>query len=187
MWEFQFRLEHRPDEALFRQIARALVHDIRRGRLRPGDRLPGTRTLAVSAGVKRVTVIAAYDELAAEGWITVDRARGTFVATQLPRDRRLTEVPARSPAWSPTASTPRAAASPQAPVQWLPSQTGVLNFRSSYPDTRLINVEPLARAYRRVLRRSGGSILGYGPPEGVPALRQAIATMLRRPRQTPPA
>jgi GntR family transcriptional regulator / MocR family aminotransferase len=39
-------------------------------------------------------------------------------------------------------------------------------------------VEPLARAYRRALRKSGGALLGYANPEGHPRLRLAIAAML---------
>ena len=41
-----FALERRRGVPLFQQIARAVTKDIRRRRLRPGDRLPGTRTLA---------------------------------------------------------------------------------------------------------------------------------------------
>src|SRR5829696_7096382 len=69
---------------LFLQIARTVVDDICRGRLKPGDRLPGTRTLARSLGVNRVTVLTAYDELSAEGWITVRPASGARVSDELP-------------------------------------------------------------------------------------------------------
>ena len=87
MWDFNLHLERDRNRTLFTQIARAVVDDICRGRLRPGDRLPGTRTLAKKIGVDRVTVLAAYDELAAEGWVTTHPARGTFVSSELPDDR----------------------------------------------------------------------------------------------------
>ena len=58
--------------------------DIRRGRLRPGDPLPGTRTLARALGVQRLTVVSAFDDLVAEGWLVTQRARGTFVSKELP-------------------------------------------------------------------------------------------------------
>ena len=64
----------------FLQIARALASDIRRGRLRPGDRIPGSRKLAGGLGVHRNTVLAALAELRAEGWIESAPGRGTFVA-----------------------------------------------------------------------------------------------------------
>src|SRR4051812_33253154 len=55
-WEVTFALERRHGVPLFQQIARAVTKDIRRRRLRPGDRLPGTRTLARALGVQRLTV-----------------------------------------------------------------------------------------------------------------------------------
>src|SRR5512145_1646462 len=75
---------------LFLKIARAIVRDIRRGRLLPGAHLPGSRTLAVSLGGHRNTVLAALRELDAEGWIETRRARGPFVRSDLPvMSRRL--------------------------------------------------------------------------------------------------
>ena len=66
------------------QIARSITQDIRRGRLRPGDRLPGSRRLAVTLRVHRNTVLAALTELMAEGWIETAAGRGTFVTRALP-------------------------------------------------------------------------------------------------------
>src|SRR4051812_31806623 len=68
------------DQPVFLQIARAVIDDVKRGRLKPGAPLPGSRTLAETLGVHRNTVLAAYDELAAEGWIVREPARGTFVS-----------------------------------------------------------------------------------------------------------
>src|SRR5262245_49030258 len=78
--------QHKKDNAVptFVQIARAITEDIRRGRLRAGDALPGTRTLATSLGIHRNTVLAAYRELFAEGWIASEKARGTFVSVEIP-------------------------------------------------------------------------------------------------------
>src|SRR5882724_12625535 len=68
----------------FLQIARSLAADIQRGRLRPGDRLPGSRRLAESLEVHRNTVLAALAELTAEGWIETAPGRGTFVTRSIP-------------------------------------------------------------------------------------------------------
>jgi GntR family transcriptional regulator/MocR family aminotransferase len=62
-WKVVFPLERQSGVPLFQQIARAIAADIRRGRLKPGDRLPGTRTLARAVGVQRLTVVAAFDDL----------------------------------------------------------------------------------------------------------------------------
>lgn len=73
-WEVSFAVERQRGVPLFQQIASAITTDIRRGRLRPGEALPGTRSLARALGVQRMTVVAAFDELVAEGWIVNLRA-----------------------------------------------------------------------------------------------------------------
>lgn len=83
-WEVAVDLRADGDQPIFLRLARAISDDVRRGRLRPGDALPGSRTLARTLGVHRNTVLAAYGELAAEGWITTAEATGTFVSTALP-------------------------------------------------------------------------------------------------------
>ncbi|HKO00586.1 MAG TPA: GntR family transcriptional regulator, partial [Thermoanaerobaculia bacterium] len=57
-WDLALELDRRSDVPLYRQIAQAVTNDIRRGRLRPSDALPGTRTLARILGVQRLTVLA---------------------------------------------------------------------------------------------------------------------------------
>src|SRR5688572_15947494 len=70
-WDLEVALDGTAHtKPLFVQIARAVSDDIRRGRLHKGTRLPGTRTLAEKLGVHRNTVLAAYEELRAEGWLT---------------------------------------------------------------------------------------------------------------------
>src|SRR5689334_10741583 len=124
----------------FLQIARALSADIQRGRLRPGDRLPGSRRLAATLHVHRNTVLAALAELIAEGWIETAPGRGTFVTRALPdagaraSPRRLplrTHMPARLPFALPDA--PPAYRQPGLP-------RGTLNLSHGAPDVRLIPV-----------------------------------------------
>jgi GntR family transcriptional regulator / MocR family aminotransferase len=79
-WHFDIQVDRGSPQPPFLQIARALSGDIRRGRLRPGDRLPGSRDLAGAVRVHRNTILAAYGELVAEGWLEAAQGRGTFVA-----------------------------------------------------------------------------------------------------------
>ena len=76
---FSLTLDRDAQEPLYRQIKRALAAQIEHGLLAPGDRLPPTRQLAGQLGVARISVVAAYEELRAEGWITAQVGRGTFV------------------------------------------------------------------------------------------------------------
>jgi GntR family transcriptional regulator/MocR family aminotransferase len=177
-WDFALTLDRAERQPLYLQISRALVGEICRGRLRPGDVLPGTRTLAETLKVNRITVLTAYEELAAEGWITTRPAQGSRVAAQLPDDARGTLArsrPKQTPEPVPPFPLP-----PVTPVARSPEHLrGVLVLGASSPDPRLLDVEPLARAYRRALRWKRGRLLGYSEPQGHPRLRAAIAEMLR--------
>ena len=75
-----------PGEArpLYRQVYDGLREAILAGRLRPGERLPSTRTLAAELGVARNTVVLAYEQLRAEGYVVGARGGGTRVREVLP-------------------------------------------------------------------------------------------------------
>lgn len=67
-------------EPPFEQLKRQAGEQIRRGRLRPGDRLPTVRRLADDLGLAPNTVARAYRELEAEGLVVGRGRAGTFVA-----------------------------------------------------------------------------------------------------------
>jgi GntR family transcriptional regulator/MocR family aminotransferase len=178
----QLELEQAQDEGaalpMFLRIARAIARDARSGRLGKGARLPGSRELAGSLAVHRNTVIAAYRELLAEGFLQTSPGRGTFVATSLPeiKPRRWQGLPqARAQDRSRVgfAFTPWAPA-PIPPV--LPK--GTLALYGGIPDTRLVPRTAFARATRRALM-SKLDHLGYGDPRGELRLRVALAEKLR--------
>lgn len=171
----------------FLKIARAISEDIRRGRLKAGDALPGSRTLATSLGVHRNTVLAAYRELDAEGWISSEEAHGTFVSSQIPdvAPRRFSTHAAVAREISPRVGFDLGAAriAPLPPAAPLPvpprgSLDGPLSLGGGIPDVRLVPAPELARAMRRVLKRRCLEVLSYGDPEGPPSLRAALATMV---------
>lgn len=177
-WTFNLVLDDAPASApRFLQIARAVTDAITAGRLGPGARLPGTRALARSLGVHRNTVIAAYDELAAEGWIEAARGRGTFVSPSLPPP---------SPASSAALSRRTGFALPRART-FAATDPGILprtaiNLTGGVPDLRLAPVDDLARAYRRAARKLGGALLDYGDARGCEHLRCALADMVNAAR-----
>jgi GntR family transcriptional regulator/MocR family aminotransferase len=162
---------------LFQRVAQAIAGDVRRGRLRPGARLPGTRALAASLGIDRDTATAAYRQLEAEGWIDVRPARGAFVAASIPDalPRRPADTAARAGVaeragfrLEPVAGEGRDAS---------PPRDGLI-LSSGTPDLREFPAVAYARALRRVLRRRGGRLLSYGDPRGEAGLRTALAEML---------
>ncbi|MEN3030449.1 PLP-dependent aminotransferase family protein [Chromobacterium amazonense] len=146
------------------QIAQQVADEIQRGRLRPGDALPGSRELADQLSLNRKTVVLAYDELAAQGWVTTEGRRGTFVAASLPAPL------AEEAELDFTLSRQQAEQMPKADL---------IDFSENVPDSRLIPFDALGRAYRRALiatARSGR--LSYGDPRGELGLRQSLLRML---------
>src|SRR5262249_41829042 len=74
----------RGGEPLHRRLYGALREAILAGRLRPGPRLPATRVLARDVGAARNTVVAAFEQLVAEGYLQSRVGDGTRVAAVLP-------------------------------------------------------------------------------------------------------
>ena len=159
------------------RIARAVAQAIRGGRLKPGEALPGSRDLDEQVGVHRNTVMLAFQELIAEGWVVGQRGSGTFVADRVPE---LTPL-----VWG-------ALVAPVAPDQAgfdLPSRLSPLtplvpvHFNldlAARPEVRLAPVEELAKAYQRALRLQGTRLLERADPLGHSLLRQELSGMLSR-------
>src|SRR5919199_99057 len=77
---------------LYRQIYEAIRMAILSGEFVPGKRLAATRALARELGVSRITVLNAYEQLFAEGYLDGKPGAGTFIAAELPDDLLKTEV-----------------------------------------------------------------------------------------------
>ena len=151
------------------RIADAVVAELRTGRLRPGDALPSTRSLASALGLSRGPVVAAYDELVAAGFVVSRAGSGAVVAPGADRAAAagaLTHVP--------TADGERAGIRHEAatPPRW--------DLRPGRPDTSLLD----AAAWRRAWRAAGSAVPGNDAGAG-PAherLRHVLAEHLRRSR-----
>ncbi len=74
------------DTPAFRWLYKALRTEILARRLRSGSRLPATRELARQYGLSRGTVVSAFEELKAEGYLDGSRGSGTYVTNVLPED-----------------------------------------------------------------------------------------------------
>lgn len=167
-WSFPVTLDAASGEPLALQISRAIAGDIRRGRLKAGALMPGSRTLATTLGVHRNTVLAAYRELEAEGWIEPG-IRSTRVAEDLP-SRPAPRPDGRSgPAFHLTTFTPL----PRTPAM----PKGALSLGGGFPDGRLVPTDLLARALRRALKAKAAP-LDYGDPAGDARFRAALSLML---------
>ena len=159
----------------FLRIARAVMGDIERGRLRPSDALPGTRELAASLGVHRNTVIAAFRELGAQGWIYTEPARGTFVSKALPspKPRAFSRVVSRGGMPERPGFDLR---SPALTAPDPPLPKGMLSLSGGIPDVRLVPEKEIARALRRAMHTRQN--LGYASAQGHLGLREELARMV---------
>ena len=176
-WDLNIAIRRGSQTAIYLQICHAILEEIRRGRIKPGSALPGTREMAEGLGVNRKTVVEAYEELTAQGWLVPERKRGTFVSSDLPQvDQRIAgsgtegRMPER-PAFGLYGTGPV--------IPLVLPKDGVLTFDDGAPDTRLTPIDELARAYRSGLASAvRRNRLGYGDPRGTLALRSAVSTML---------
>jgi len=171
---------------LYRQIERQLRQAILARQLRPGAALPGIRAFARELGVAAITVITAYDQLTAEGWLEPRPGRGTLVAPDLPIVQRTTGAPRR--AAEPVASVlpTSTATGPDRPFFEHGSPTVRYDFRTG--STRL-DVFPvrvwerlLQAAWRDLASTGDGSATGYTRPAGDDRLRHELAAYLGRAR-----
>lgn len=174
-WELAIALDPGRELPLFLQLASAIADDIRSGRLKPGEPLPGSRELAAHLGLNRNTVVAGYDELVAEGLVSARRGGGTFVAMPRP-------LPPQPPAAATQIPT-----YPLLPPLPLPATTGApapgtLILSNGAPDARLFPARELARAFRRAIERRGRVLLTDADTCGHLRLRTELAAMLARTR-----
>jgi GntR family transcriptional regulator / MocR family aminotransferase len=175
---------------LYEQIYRELRTQILKGQLTAGFRAPATRELANDLRVSRNVVMIAYQQLVAEGYLTARRGAGTFVANELPQ--RLTTAPSvRAPGTRQPSLPIRlsgyarriADESAAATLSFTPRRTALpYDFRYGRPSFTDFPHAAWCRILARRARRSSLRDLDYGPPEGLPALREVIAEYVGRAR-----
>lgn len=127
---------------------------IRTGDMPSGTLMPPSRSVADVFGVSRGVVVAAYEQLLAEGFLLARQGAGTWVADSVTR---------ASPA-PPQLSAPAPVARPG-----LPDLSG-------FPRTKWL------ASYRHALSTMGNADLSYGDPRGHQKLRVELAGHLRRTR-----
>ena len=160
-----------------RELLRALHGQLRTaildGRLQPGLRLPATRELAAALGVSRNTVVAAYELLLSEGYAVARRGAGNYVADTLVRSHVQLAVDDDSKMRHRLAAYWR---HPPGPPDGQVSKGPVrYDFSVGVPDHSQFPFEVWRRLSARALRTLSKAMPAYGPAEGRPALRDAIA------------
>lgn len=179
-------LEETSHLPIYRQIYETIRRSILSGDFHPGRQLPASRVLAKQLGIARMTVVNAYEQLFAEGYLESRGGAGTFVAKHLPEDFLQTPSVARKKRETPVLSrnlhfskygknlaqiAPTVLRRTQA-TPAVPFQHGLVAMDKFPFDvwTKLAN---------KVYQTVGRDEFGYGEPAGFYPLRQAIAAYLK--------
>ena len=165
---------------LFKQVFEQLKLKIDSEIIKPGERLPPTRTLSNQLGVNRTTIYKAYQELWALGYI--ESRSGSYSYVRQRRDINFSnnESPVNSLDWSKVVN-------PNAEKVY--KMFGAINHpfvdaREDFegidlgilhPDSRIFPVREFKKALNKVITEKGEVILEYGPSKGYAPLREFIA------------
>jgi DNA-binding transcriptional MocR family regulator len=165
---------------VFRQICDQVSALIDEGALAVGDHLPASRVLARRLGVNRSTVVRAYQELWALGYL--ESRSGSYSTVRERLRPRAVNSPADSafPWRDVIPETARdAVRTLEDHPRTAPPPEGVISFASLAADRSLCPLDDFARCLRRVLKEGGSALLDYGDPAGLAELRDAIARRMR--------
>jgi len=178
-------------QPLQRQIYEGLRLAILKGDFKSGARLPATRPLAVELGISRMTVVNAYEQLFAEGYLESKTGAGTFVASELPET--LLHTPEnKTQSANKVADAPRPlnisahgrwlAETRYADVLVVERASKFLPFQHGLPAVEEFPFEIWSRIAQKWQKNPRREVLGYGEPAGFRPLREAIAAHLKSTR-----
>ena len=166
---------------VYLQIANSVIQEMRKGRVGPGIKLPGTRQMAEILEVHRKTIVRAYEELDAQGWIEMHPSKGTFTSKELPEinGRRFSNAVKQKNFAATTGYTVKVNTITRSPS--LPMRH-IIGFHDG-PDMRLIPADEIGRAYKSVLSRSTYlKFMSYVETPGVQKFRIVLSDYLNASR-----
>lgn len=170
-------------QPVYIQIANQLMELIRNGFLQAGYQLPSSRQLADTLNVHRKTVVRAYEDLLAQGWLESRIGNGTFIAAHFPEielQTSLTELYENKDSRKISGFTFDQKPHLERPVI---KNSIKLHLDDGFPDPRLAPLEDLSRAYRtQLLTGNSYQKLGYGDTAGSYWLRKEISAYLNETR-----
>lgn len=170
-----WRCDGKDDSPLYQQVADFLRDRIVAGIIPAGSRLPSTRQLMERLGVSRTTVITAYSQLHADGYVVCRVGSGTYVAKE-PVDRLAT----RDDAAREAVEEPR----PGSGLSARGERYNAVNLDHLVLDnvpfnTGMTRVDGRTVAqWQHLLRRHlavESAYQGYSAPQGSPEIREEIA------------
>ncbi len=175
-------METQADGGRRTRLCAALREAVRSGQAVLGERLPSSRHLAQDLGRSRVTVEAAYAQLETEGYLRRQVGQGSFVAIDM--DAAVPRQASGALRSAGAAGALRLSARGQRMVD-----TGGCReperpraFVAGSPDLEAFPTGLWRQLLQRRLRQDAAALMFYGDPQGLPALREAIARYLGQSR-----
>lgn len=153
------------DIPLARQIYTQIKHLIFEGNLSSGEKLPSSRFLSKDLGVSRNTVLEAYNQLIAEGYLIGNHGSGTIVAQGITQ-----------------CNIPSSTLHRQFSASLTTKNNDVIDFYSGIPDLSLFPKKEWGKLYETTCNSLPEIAFSYHSPSGVIPLRKAIAAYLFRTR-----
>lgn len=177
----EIQIVRQSEVPIYIQVSNGITQLITSGKLTPGQKLPGSRTLANQLNLHRKTINMAFDELLQQGYLNSIPQKGTFVASNIPK---------------------------LAPQKWIADEQQQVIHNSGFefhehdhlkfpflmhkdglvideglPDLRLSPIDEIQRTYRNMLSRNYQlKHWSYGSPFGDEWLREEYVKYLRNSR-----
>lgn len=166
-------------EKLYLKITKAIITAIKTETVVCQERLPSARVLAAQLSVNRHTVMAAYSELVAQGWVETEQRKGYTVAKVLPIYSSLTSKGKEK------ANNHRHEWRIAKPCQHSfsrPAHDYQYNFAGGNPDIELFPFDEFRGFVNDALRKPAINELNYGENDGFQPFVEEVSTYLRRVR-----
>lgn len=180
--ELTLTLDAKSEKPLQAQVFDQVREIILDGQIKAGMALPPSRLLAERLRVSRNTVMLAYERLAAEGYVKARGTAGLFVEPISPDSLLLIQQGSRSFTNGPV---PDVSSEPLLCFAGSPGGGGdrpELDFWVGRSDPAGFPLAIWRRIATRLLARETAYLTDYCDPAGLPDLRMAISTHLRRAR-----
>ncbi|CAM1361959.1 Transcriptional regulator, GntR family domain [Tenacibaculum sediminilitoris] len=169
-------------EPLYLQLANQFILLIREGKIIPGTKLVGSRTLADLLKVHRKTIVACYEELLLQGWVESVPKKGTFVNKKLPIIQKITLTNATK-AFKRQNSGFSFYENNHLLKKITEKRNGFMYVNDGTSDTRLTPTEEIARIYRKIASKKNiYTFLDYNSTHGNIKLREVLAMYLNNSR-----
>jgi len=167
-------LDRDGEEPIYKQLIRHVKAQIDSGNLPPGTRLPASRDLAQQLNISRISVVNAYAELRAEGFLSAHAGRGTFIAGPEGANSSVSTASNGNGNSAHVIETPTTPDRSIREMMRMARKPGIISFAQGSPPSDFFPVSQLREAMNAVFDRDGASALNYEVTEGYPPLRNAV-------------